>query len=221
MKNQAYYFEIKDMVTQFIAAFDDIIINRYNKSRDVVDKIQVRYLYAPKQRVVHDIINKAQSLTIPAVAVTIGSITRDNDRVFNKIFGQYDVLPDGRSSQFFPAPVPINLDVKMSVITKFQTDMDQILSNFIPYANPYIVISWPLPATFTNDLIELRSEVLWDGNISLQYPEELQANTTARVTADTTFTIKGWLFPYSSTLSGSNIYTVTTNYTPVTGFEYI
>ena len=72
MKAQPYHFEVKDMITQFIAAFDDIVINRYNKSRDVVDKIQVRYLYAPKERVVYDIINKAQNMTIPAVAVTPG-----------------------------------------------------------------------------------------------------------------------------------------------------
>ena len=209
------------MVTQFVAAFDDIIINRYNRSREVVDKIQVRYLYAPKERVVFDLINKNQNITVPAVAVTIGGIERDGERVFNKIFGMYDVLKDTSHSPFVPAPVPVNLDITMSVITRFQTDMDQILSNFIPYANPYIILSWPLPEAFTNEVIELRSEVLWSGSITMAYPDELQANSTARVTADTQFTIKGWLFPYASTLSGSNIYTVTTNYSIASGFDYI
>tara|TARA_Y100000310_G_C20545948_1_gene745577 strand:+ start:179 stop:808 length:630 start_codon:yes stop_codon:yes gene_type:complete len=209
------------MVSQFIAAFDDVIISRYNKDRTVVDKIQVRYLYAPKQRVVADIINKAQNITIPAIAVSIGSVERDNERVFNKIIGHYNVLPDEMSTRFTPSPVPVNISIKMSVITKFQTDMDQILSNFIPYSNPYIVISWKTPDTFTNELIELRSEVIWDGSISLSYPEDLQQNTTARVTADTSFVIKGWLWPYSASLSGTNIYEVKTNFSPVTGFEYI
>ena len=209
------------MVTQFIAAFDDIIINRYNKSREVVDKIKVRYLYAPKERVIFDLINKNQNLTVPAVAASIGGVERDESRVFNKIYGVYDVMDNTSTSPFTPAPVPVNIDLKMSVITKFQTDMDQILSNFIPYANPYIIISWPMPNTFTRETIELRSEVLWSGSVSMQYPEELQANSTARVTADTSFTIKGWLFPYSSTLSGSNIYTVTTNTSLVSGFDYI
>ena len=210
------------MITQFIAAFDDIVINRYNKSRDVVDKIQVRYLYAPKERVVYDIINKAQNMTIPAVAVTISSIARDESRVFNKIVGHYDVLHAERSTRFTPSPVPVNLSINMSIITKFQTDMDQILSNFITYTNPYIIISWKTPSTFTSETIELRSEVSWSGDVSLQYPVDLQASGKARVTADTTFTIKGWLWPAApSSLSASNIYNVTSNFTPLTGFNYI
>ena len=200
---------------------DDVVISRYNKSRSVVDKIQVRYLYAPKQRVVFDIINKGQNLTIPAVAVNVTSVSRDEGRVFNKIFGNYDVIEQQQTSRFTPAPIPINIGMNMSIITKFQTDMDQILSNFAVYSNPYIVISWKVPSTFTSETVELRSEVLWSGDISLDYPLELQQNTTARITADTSFTIKGWLWPTSNTLSGSNIFTIDSHFTPVTGFDYI
>ena len=211
------------MVTQFVAAFDDVVINRYNRSREIVDKIQVRYLYAPKQRVLHDLINKAQHITLPAVAVSIASISRDESRVFNKIVGLYDTLPNQTVTEFLPAPVPININIDMSIVTKFQTDMDQILSNFVPYTNPYIVISWPIPSKLTNQLTELRSEVLWSGDISLTYPDDLDASTSYRVTADTSFTIKGWVFPYAdaATLSASNIFTITTNFTPVSGFDYI
>ncbi len=49
MKSRAFHFEIKDVITQFIAAFDDIVIGRYNKNRSEVDKIDVRYVYAPKE----------------------------------------------------------------------------------------------------------------------------------------------------------------------------
>ena len=62
MKNQAYYFEIKDIVTQFVSAFNDVVINRYNKNKNVVDRINVRYVYAPKERVLHDLVNKSQHL---------------------------------------------------------------------------------------------------------------------------------------------------------------
>ena len=77
------------------------------------------------------------------------------------------------------------------------------------------------PAIFTNETIELRSEVLWTGNMNLQYPEDLEQSTTARILADTTFTIKGWLYPYSSTLSGSNIFIANTYFAPITGFDYV
>jgi len=209
------------MVTQFVAAFDDIVINRYNRSRDVVDKINVRYLYAPKSRVLNDLTNKAQHIKIPAVSVSIGSVERDEQRVFNKIVGFYDAMPSIGTTDFLPSPVPVNIGINMSVITKYQTDMDQILSNFIPYSNPYIIISWKVPADLSNRTTEIRSEVEWSGSISIDYPTELDSQTTARVTADTSFVIKGWLFPYNASLSASNIFTVTTNFTPLTGFDYV
>ena len=62
MKKEAFHFEIKDLLTQFIAAFDDVVIKRHNKNRQAKQEIEVRYVFAPKQRVMYDIINKAQNL---------------------------------------------------------------------------------------------------------------------------------------------------------------
>ena len=221
MKNQPYYFEIKDLVTQFVAAFDDVVINRYNRSRDVVDKIEVRYAYAPKQRVLHDLVNKAQHITLPTIAITVGNVGRDVDRVFNKVTGFYDVQPHTASTEYLRSPIPINLTVNMSIMTKFQSDMDQIISNFAPYTNPYIVISWKVPGDLTNQVKEIRSIVEWSGDISLEYPTELDPSQPARVTGDTSFTIKGWLFPYTSSLSASNIFYITSHTTPLTGLDYV
>ena len=109
----------------------------------------------------------------------------------------------------------------MSILSKYQTDMDQILSNFIPYSNPYIVISWPLPQKIAGEIQEIRSEVEWSGSIDMTYPTDLDPSQPARVSADTTFTIKGWLFPDKTQSDGQNILYVDTKFTPVTGFDYI
>jgi hypothetical protein len=93
--------------------------------------------------------------------------------------------------------------------------MDQIISNFVPYNNPYIIISWKVP----EDLVlggfatpqEIRSEVLWDGNISLNYPTDINASEKYKIIGDTTFTIKGWLFP-AATNDVGNIFYITENF---------
>jgi hypothetical protein len=92
-------------------------------------------------------------------------------------------------------PTPINISVSMSIIGKYQSDVDQIISNFAPYNNPYIILSWKLPpeAGLGYDA-EIRSEVLWDGNISMTPPTDLTSSSKYNIVADTTFTIKGWLF---------------------------
>ena len=185
------------MVTQFIAAFDDIVIGRYNKNREELDQINVRYVYAPKERVMYDIINENKTLTLPVVAVSIKSVSRDTSRVFNKLDGFYYSGTSGeeKTAKHIKAPVPVNINLGVSILSRYQTDMDQILSNFIPFSNPYVVISWKVPKKFNLSVDqEIRSEVLWDGNVSLNYPTELNASQKARITADTSFTIKGWLF---------------------------
>lgn len=220
MKNITFHFEIKDLITQFVAAFDDIIIKRYNKDREANNLLQVRYVYSPKERVMYDIVNKAQNITIPCVAVNITSVSRDESRVFNKIGGYY--FSQGTSdsstrskSTFVRSPIPVNISINMSILTKFQSDMDQIISNFVPYNNPYIILSWKLPLDLAPEGFsiphEIRSEVLWDGNISLSYPTDISANEKFRIVGDTSFVIKGWLFQSTSNSKG-NIYYINNNF---------
>lgn len=205
------------MVTQFIAAFDDIVIGRYNKNRAELDRINVRYVYAPKERVMFDIINENKTITLPVVAVSIKSVSRDTTRVFNKLDGFYYSGTSGeeKTASHIKAPVPVNINLSVSVLSRYQTDMDQILSNFIPFSNPYVVISWKVPKKFNLSVDqEIRSEVLWDGNVSLNYPTELNASQKARITADTSFTIKGWLFKDKDDPVG-NIFYIDQNFNAV------
>jgi len=224
LKNQTYHFEVKDLITQFVTAFDDIIINRYDKNRVPQNKVQVRYVYAPKQRVLYDLVNLAQNITVPVVSINMSSISRDEARVFNKINGYYfpsgtSDIDSGSTSIHYNSPVPVNIIVNMSIMTKFQTDMDQILSNFIPYNNPYIILSWKVPLDLSSSGFaipqEIRSEVLWDGNITLSYPTDINPTDKYKIVGDTSFTIKGWLFPSSTSPSG-NIFYITENLTATT-----
>jgi T4-like virus Myoviridae tail sheath stabiliser len=212
------------MMAQFVTAFDDIVIKRYNVNRKVEDRIAVRSVYSPKQRVLFDIVNIAQTMTLPVVAITIGGISRDNSRVFNKLDGSNYTQGSNKNATHLKAPVPVNIAVNMSIITRFQTDMDQILDNFIPYSNPYVVISWKVPDAFAlPNLQEIRCEVLWNGSVDMQYPVDITGQEKARIIADTSFTIKGWIFkeiadPYS------NIYYVDYSLSPeniLTSFELL
>ena len=211
MKQQAYHFEIKDLITQFVAAFDNVVIKRFLRNRTADSSVQVRYVYSPKQRVMYDLVNLAQNITVPVIAVSIASINRSPDRVFNKVNGFY--YGTNQNGQYLPnsvhvrTPVPVDITVNMSIMTKFQSDMDQILSNFVPYNNPYIIISWQIPSDFgISSAQEIRSEVLWNGSIPLSYPTDIAAAEKYKVSADMSFTIKGWLFPAAQDPVGNIFY---------------
>lgn len=192
MKKYTYNFEIKDLLTQFVAAFDDTVIKRYDKNGNTKQEVEVRYVFAPKQRVMYDIVNKAQNITLPVVTIDLTSVAYDDKRVFNKINNIHNYVNDVDNTKVH-MPVPVNLSIKMSILCRYMQDLEQIITNFIPYSNPYIVIAWQEP-TDTGNINEIRTEVEWDQTISMTPPTELSYTEKFRAVADTTFTIKGWLF---------------------------
>ena len=149
MKKYTFYWEIQTILEQFVGAFNDVLIKRYDKDRNLLSlekNINVKYVYGPKQRIFNSLQNPAPGgITVPAIAVSLGSITRDQNRVFNKNDGFNIPYNDKVSSsdilKHIPQPIPVNIGVNMTLITKYQNDMDQLISNFAPYCDPYIVIS--------------------------------------------------------------------------------
>jgi hypothetical protein len=218
VQNKTFHFEVHDLINAFITAFDDIIISRYNRNKEEKETIKVRYVYAPKERVLFDIVNKAQNITVPAVSIAQTSLQRDESRVFNKIYG-FDVAqtrPDNsyrNITRHIGMPVPVNVGISMSIICKYQTDLDQIVSNFVPYNNPYVILSWKIPSSFNlANVNEIRSEVLWDGSISYTQPIDTTGSDKFHFTADTSFTIKGWLFPSAPRDPLKTIYFINSNF---------
>jgi hypothetical protein len=207
MNQYTYDFEVQTMSTMFINAFSDIIINRFDVNKQTRNKIKTRVVYAPKQRVLNDLLNRDQNLQLPVVSVNIGGISRDENRVFNKILGTYHTPLNASYSIHEPGVLPVDVTFNVSIMTRYQQDMDQILSHLLPYVNPYFVISWRTPNRPDH---EIRSKVLWNGSINIQYPNDLNANQTARVIADLTFTFQGWLFQQPAAVE--NIYTFNTTY---------
>jgi hypothetical protein len=219
MKSYTFGFETQTILEQFIGAFNDIIIKRYDNNNTLVEPtsgFKVLYVYSPKQRVYNSLKNPAPGgLTVPVVAVSIGGISRDQSRVFNKNDGfniEYQEPNSDSLVKKILQPVPINITINMTIVTRYQLDMDQILNNFIPYTDPYVIISWKIP-NIQNSTIpyELRNEVLWSGSVNIAYPQDLAPTAPFRITAETTFTIKGWFFkkiaePYKK------IYTIQSDY---------
>lgn len=197
MEQQPFYFELEDQLKMLLTAIDGCMVKRYNRDRTSTDKISVRYVYAPKQRALHDLTNKAQHITLPVVAYWLKGVSLDNKRLFNKLDGS-DQYVNGELKHI-PQPLPVRIDVSVSILTKFQTDMDQIISNLVSYFQPYIVISWN---RFNLPYLEIRNKVMWDGNVTLSYPIDINDNQPTRITGDTNFSIEGWLFKEDENSSG-------------------
>jgi hypothetical protein len=208
MHDYAFDFELETMFTMFISAIDEIIVKRFNQNKVEQERIKVRFVYAPKQRVLADLLDKSQSIQLPVVSITNGGVTRDQNRVFNKIQGSYITGSDKRYSNKLPQPIPVDVTVNVSILTRYQKDFDQIITNICSYFDPYIVISWRTPSMPDE---EIRSNVVWSGTIATNYPNDTTSTQVARIQGDTSFTIKGWLFKARPEADG-NIFTIKTDY---------
>ncbi len=204
------------MVGMFASAMDDIVVKRYNRYREPQDSIRCRFVYAPKQRVLADLLDKAQNLQLPVIALTNGGIARDPNRVFNKIQGSYMTSSDPTVTNKLQQPVPIDLTINMTILTRFQEDYDQIVTNFVPYFDPYIIISWRTPSMPD---YEIRSQVIWSGNIAATYPYDINATTVARVEGNTSFTFKGWLFKAKPSTPEGIIFNINSNFSTEAGLN--
>jgi hypothetical protein len=178
------------MLTGFSSAFDDVLIKRFNGKRYEKDSIKVPFVYAPKSHILQDLVGKTDTVKLPIMAVQIKSQGRDNDRTKNKLEEYTYKKPDG--SYVNVKAVPWNIQVEMTILAKYQEDMDQIVENFSLHAEPYIIFSWREPKTGK----DIRTEVVWDNNVTYTYPGDNQTPKDApfRITATANFTIKGWLY---------------------------
>jgi hypothetical protein len=223
VKNYTFHFEIEDVLRQFADALNDIIVKRYNIDRDAEDQIHVNFVYAPKTRTLHEIVNLSQHHKMPIISISVGGMRRDTNRVFNKLEGSYwaDTSTKTASSLDWAnllQPVPVNISINVSILARFQTDIDQILTNFIPYTDPYFVISWRWPDIIPWSDFEIRSHARWDESVSYSYPTEIAKETPYWTMADTSFTLETWLFKNKAP-DGKPIFVIDNAFTSVSAIE--
>jgi hypothetical protein len=197
MNDYSYFFENSQLLNMFVAAFDDAFVYRYDaRTRVAKEKIEVRYVNGPKHRVLHDLSDRAKTLTLPVVTIEQTALARDPSRIHNKDQFIYRKQLDATNRMAkIPQPIPVNLTLDVNIICYFKEDLDQIIQNFVVNCNPYIMVSWKIPEKFNMPFIdEIRSEIQWSGDISYENPKDLSPDVKWRISASTSFTVKGWLF---------------------------
>lgn len=180
----------------FESAFDDTIVKRFRREGisnniTVTDRIKINYIYGPKQRVLQDLRGQPDAVKFPIVSIQMMGQSRDNERIKNKqeTINYKDVDGNYISVQ----AIPWNINVTLSILAKYQEDVDQIVGNFATLVNPYIVFSWREPKSGK----EIRSEVHWDGDVKYTYPThggDLTADQPWRLEANANFVIKTHLY---------------------------
>lgn len=195
MELESYNKELVYATAMFMDALSNIHITRNNKK-----KIRVKCLNASRSRIFKSLENPHKTMIQPPIiAISRTGLERDSKRVTdlnNHILKQingninYDLYP----------PNPINITFELSIVAKYQVDMDMILSNFIPFCNQSFFVTTMNPKNPTQ---ELRHEIIWDGTISEEDKSEIDFETIDLREATTSFTFKTWI--WAGTINDTNI----------------
>lgn len=196
MQQHPYHFEQVNLLALFVSAFDDAFVYRYDaNTRTQKERIDVRYINGPKHRVMQDLNDRAKTLTLPVVTIEQTGFKKDLSRILNKN-KKFKYEDSDKRIWTVPTPVPVNLELSVSIIAKFKEDLDQIIHNFAVNCNPYIIVSWKEPEAFGLPFLnEIKTEIQWSGDVNIDTPKNLTSDDKIRITAETSFTIKGWIFP--------------------------
>jgi hypothetical protein len=169
--------------------FNNIIIGRYDDNGNEVGQINVPCVQGHRSEILKSIENREKTRVVPMISIYTTNQSRDTSRATDTNIG---VLKQGSTyNDLLTSPIPYNIKYNMDIIAMYQSDIDQILNNFIVYFNPsaYIVVPHP----FGGD--PLKVQVIWSGSTQMSYNNNYKSGEPYKIVASTSFAVRTWLFP--------------------------
>jgi hypothetical protein len=147
-----YYAILRKIVNCFGALFDNIYVVGTDNEGDVFSTIKVPIRYGPTQKFLARVeqvpdLNKPIQITLPRMSFEIIGMTYDSSRkvTTTQTFLVRDPNNNCAVRKSF-LPVPYNINFELSIFTKKNDDMFQIIEQIVPYFQPFY--------TMTIDLVE-------------------------------------------------------------------
>ena len=210
-----FYHEIlRRTIISFGSLFDNISIQHKNNSGDIVSNFKVPLSYGPTQKFLARLeqspnLNQPVQMSLPRMSFEFTGLTYDNSR---KVTSTQTFLSTLSSDKTKPKksymPVPYNMQFELSIMTKLNDDMLQIIEQIIPYFQPAYTISVNLVETIG----EKRDVPVVLENITMQDDYEGDYSTRRALIYTLRFTAKTYLFGPISDVSKDIIQKVSIGY---------
>jgi hypothetical protein len=138
--NSTYNQIIRKTLIAFGTLFNNIYIHHKNEEDDDVSIIKVPIKYGPTQKFLARLeqkpeLNKRQAITLPRMSYEMGQLSYDNTRKTSKLQTFKAITNENKLIGMF-MPVPYILPIELSIITKYNDDMFEIIEQILPYFTP-------------------------------------------------------------------------------------
>lgn len=208
-----YYHEIiRRTIISFGTLFNNIHIKHETESGDDVSIIKVPIAYGPVQKFLARLdekpdLRKKVAITLPRMSFEMTSIQYDPTRKVSTV-QTFQANRAGVGPVKVYMPAPYNIGIQLSIISKYQDDMLQIVEQILPFFQPHFNLSIDL----VNSIGEKRDIPIVLDNISMSDDYEGDFSTRRSLVYTLNFTAKTSLFGPIAESSDSLIKKVQVDY---------
>ena len=203
-----FYNEIfRSVIIAFGSIFNGIEIKKTNSI------IKVPLAYGPTQKFLARMqqeadLNKPVSITLPRMAFEFLGLQYDPTRKSTQTQTIINQTPDGANVKKNYLPVPYNMRFELSIMTKLNDDMLQIVEQILPYFQP----AYQVPINFLGNLKEKRDVAIQLDSISMEDDYEGNFDTRRALIYTLSFTAKTYVFGPIADVTGDIIKKVSVGY---------
>ena len=209
-----FYNEIfRSVIIGFGSLFNGIEIHHKDENDSTFSVIKVPLAYGPTQKFLARLkqnpdLNAPVQMTLPRMSFEFTNLEYDSSRKSTQTHTVVYTNPDGTETKKGYLPVPYNMTITLSIYTKLNDDMLQIIEQIVPYFQP----GYTLPIKFLGNLNEVINVPVQLDNIDMSDDYEGNFDTRRALIYTITFTAKTYVFGPLKDVSSDIIKKVTVGY---------
>jgi len=209
-----FYNEIfRSVIIGFGSLFNGIEVHHKDENDSTFSVIKVPLAYGPTQKFLARLkqnpdLNAPVQMTLPRMSFEFTNLEYDSSRKSSQTQTVVYTNPDGTETKKGYLPVPYNMTITLSIYTKLNDDMLQIIEQIVPYFQP----GYTLPIKFLGNLNEVINVPVQLDNIDMSDDYEGNFDTRRALIYTITFTAKTYVFGPLKDVSSDIIKKVTVGY---------
>lgn len=200
-----FYHEIfRKTVIAFGTLFNGIVVKRINEQTGQTTVLKVPLAYGPTQKFLARIeespnLNKPVQITLPRMSFELVGLNYDSSRKLTttQTFKAKSLTNETEIKKAF-MPVPYNMSFELTIMSKLNDEMLQIIEQILPYFQPMYTVS----VNLVENVGEVKDIPIVLDNISMDDQYEGDYSTRRALIYTLRFTAKTYLFgPITSATS--------------------
>jgi hypothetical protein len=209
-----FYNEVfRSVIIGFGSLFNGIEIQHKDESDNTFSTIQVPLAYGPTQKFLARMqqeadLNRPTQMTLPRMSFEFTGLSYDPSRKTTKTQSFVTSDENGKEFKKVYSPVPYNMTIVLSIYTKLNDDMLQIVEQILPFFQP----AYNLPIKFLGGLNEIKDVAINLDSIGMDDDYEGNFDTRRALIYTLSFTAKTYLYGPISDVTGDVIRKVTVGY---------